>query len=178
MDENGYLKVVGRIKDMIIRGGENVYPVEIEQRLHQHPAVAEAYVVGVPDKRLGEELCCWLKLKSAVKEDELKDFCKAKVCPWICQKLVRNCLKSLCRTLLEPPGFRILCQMIGFCQALRRKTLSSWKYDIGLTQFARPHVNTSLKTCHVIQSSSRSFYVVVQFGWWRLAHGQVRFCPV
>ena len=79
MDKDGYLKIVGRIKDVIIRGGENVFPAEIENCLHQHPIVAEAYVVGVPDERLGEEICCWLKLKSFVSETDLKQFCRKEV---------------------------------------------------------------------------------------------------
>lgn len=79
MDEEGYIKIVGRNKDVIIRGGENVYPAEVENRLLQHPAVAEAYVVGVPDKRLVEEVCCWCKLKSPVTEKDLRAFCQLEV---------------------------------------------------------------------------------------------------
>ncbi|KAJ8316422.1 hypothetical protein KUTeg_006436, partial [Tegillarca granosa] len=60
MDEEGFVEIVGRIKDMIIRGGENVYPLEIEQLLYKHPKVKDVQVVGVPDKRLGEEICAWL----------------------------------------------------------------------------------------------------------------------
>src|SRR5581483_4350609 len=81
MDENGYVRVVGRIKDMIIRGGENVYPREVEEFLHRHPAVADVQVIGVPDERYGEELMAWVVLESgaAVSEDELREFCRGKI---------------------------------------------------------------------------------------------------
>ena len=80
---NGYGQIVGRIKDLVIRGGENLYPREIEEVLIHHPSVAGAYVVGVPDDRFGEELCAWIQLKSNCKEtctvDEIKAFCKQKL---------------------------------------------------------------------------------------------------
>jgi fatty-acyl-CoA synthase len=81
MDEHGYVRVVGRIKDMVIRGGENVYPREIEEFLHAHPAVADVQVIGVPDERYGEELMAWVVLESgaAAGEDELREFCKGKI---------------------------------------------------------------------------------------------------
>ena len=63
LDAEGYGNVVGRSKDMAIRGGENVYPVEIENALYQHPAVADAQVFGIPDPHMGEELCAWIRLK-------------------------------------------------------------------------------------------------------------------
>ena len=62
MDDAGYLKIVGRIKDMVIRGGENVYPREVEEFLLGHPDVLDVQVVGVPDERFGEELCAWVRL--------------------------------------------------------------------------------------------------------------------
>ena len=61
MDDEGYLNIVGRSKDMVIRGGENVYPREVEEFLYTHPDVADVQVVGVPDERYGEELCAWLQ---------------------------------------------------------------------------------------------------------------------
>ena len=63
MDERGYVNIVGRIKDMIIRGGENIYPREIEEFLHTHPAVSEAQVIGVPSEKYGEEVMAWVRLK-------------------------------------------------------------------------------------------------------------------
>jgi len=81
VDEEGYAKIIGRIKDMVIRGGENIYPREIEEFLHTHPNIAEAHVVGVPDKRMGEELCVWIRLRAGSKlnEDDVKKYCKGKL---------------------------------------------------------------------------------------------------
>ena len=82
MGEDGYVSLVGRIKEMIIRGGENIYPKEIENLLHQHEEVYEAFVCGVPDPRLGEQVCAWVKLKnpaSSVTEKELQTFCDGKI---------------------------------------------------------------------------------------------------
>ncbi|XP_070552712.1 medium-chain acyl-CoA ligase ACSF2, mitochondrial-like [Ptychodera flava] len=81
MDENGYVRIVGRIKDMIIRGGENIYPVEVEQFLYTHPKIEDVQVIGVPDDRMGEEVCAWIKLKSAQTADakEIKDFCRGQI---------------------------------------------------------------------------------------------------
>ncbi len=77
-EANGYYRITGRLRDMIIRGGENIYPREVEERLYQHPAVVDVQVVGVPDRRLGEEVLAWVKLKSGhqVTEDELREFCR------------------------------------------------------------------------------------------------------
>ncbi len=77
MDEAGYLNIVGRIKDMVIRGGENIYPREIEEFLYGHPAVKDVAVIGVPDDRYGEELCAWVCLAEGerVSEEELKQHC-------------------------------------------------------------------------------------------------------
>ena len=81
MDAQGYLSIVGRSKDMVIRGGENVYPREVEEFLHGHPAVQDVQVVGVPDPRYGEELCAWVKTRpgATVTEDELKEFCRGRL---------------------------------------------------------------------------------------------------
>ena len=63
MDADGYVNIIGRIKDMVIRGGENIYPREIEEFLYTHPDVLDVQVIGVPDERYGEELCAWVKLR-------------------------------------------------------------------------------------------------------------------
>jgi fatty-acyl-CoA synthase len=80
---NGYYKITGRIKDMVIRGGENIYPREIEEFLFTHPAIEQAAVVGLPDPKYGEELCAWIKLKQGnsgvVSDQEIRDFCRAKL---------------------------------------------------------------------------------------------------
>jgi len=81
IDEDGYANVVGRIKDMVIRGGENVYPREVEEFLYQHPAVGDVQVVGVPDERYGEELCAWVRLREgqAVSGEELREWCRGRI---------------------------------------------------------------------------------------------------
>jgi len=81
LDENDYCKITGRLKDMVIRGGENIYPREIEEFLYTHPAISDVQVIGVPDKKYGEELMAWIKLKkgaSATPED-IKAFCKGRI---------------------------------------------------------------------------------------------------
>jgi len=81
MDDDGYVRVVGRIKDMIIRGGENVYPREIEEFLYTHPDVADVQVVGVPDERYGEELMAWIIPRDGAtpSEDEIREFCRGQI---------------------------------------------------------------------------------------------------
>jgi fatty-acyl-CoA synthase len=81
MDAEGYVNIVGRSKDMVIRGGENVYPAEIEAFLYRHPKVQDVQVVGVPDRKFGEELCAWLIAKpdEVISEDEIRDFCKGQI---------------------------------------------------------------------------------------------------
>ncbi|XP_041520513.1 medium-chain acyl-CoA ligase ACSF2, mitochondrial [Microtus oregoni] len=81
MDEQGFCKIVGRSKDMIIRGGENIYPAELEDFFHKHPQVQEVQVVGVKDDRMGEEICACIRLKSGetTTEEEIKAFCKGKI---------------------------------------------------------------------------------------------------
>jgi fatty-acyl-CoA synthase len=81
MDDDGYLNIVGRIKDLVIRGGENVYPREIEEFLYSHPAIADVQVIGVPDERYGEELCAWVRLHDghSATEDDIKEYCRGKL---------------------------------------------------------------------------------------------------
>ncbi|EMR07090.1 Long-chain-fatty-acid--CoA ligase [Bhargavaea cecembensis DSE10] len=81
MDEDGYLDITGRIKDMVIRGGENIYPREIEEFLYTHPSVSDVQVVGVPDPKYGEELMAWIILKAGAEETEesIREYCKGKI---------------------------------------------------------------------------------------------------
>ena len=81
MDEEGYVRIVGRIKDMIIRGGENIYPREVEEFLYQHPAISEVQVFGIPHEKMGEEVCAWVQLNEgqSMTEDELKAFCQDQI---------------------------------------------------------------------------------------------------
>ena len=78
MDDEGYVQVVGRLKDMIIRGGENIYPREIEEFLFTHPKIQDAKVVGIANEKYGEEVCVWVQLKEGelLSEDEIRAFCK------------------------------------------------------------------------------------------------------
>nr|WP_300312483.1 AMP-binding protein [Halomonas sp.] len=81
MDDEGYVSIVGRIKDMIIRGGENIYPREIEDFLYTHEAISDVQVIGVPDQKYGEEVMAWVKLAegSYLTEEELKAFCQGRI---------------------------------------------------------------------------------------------------
>ena len=81
IDEEGYCKIVGRIKDMVIRGGENVYPREIEEFLYRHPKVQDVQVIGVPDEKYGEELCAWVYLREGEESnaEEIRAFCKGQI---------------------------------------------------------------------------------------------------
>jgi fatty-acyl-CoA synthase len=81
LDGDGYANIVGRIKDMVIRGGENIYPREVEEFLYQHPAVGDVQVVGVPDARYGEELCAWVRLREGHQAtgQELGEWCRGKI---------------------------------------------------------------------------------------------------
>ena len=78
MRDDGYVNIVGRIKDMVIRGGENVYPREIEEFLYTHPDIADVQVIGVPDERYGEELCAWIRLRDGaapLDAEAVRAFC-------------------------------------------------------------------------------------------------------
>jgi fatty-acyl-CoA synthase len=88
---NGYYRITGRIKDMVIRGGENIYPREIEEFLFTHPAIEQAAVVGVPDPKYVEELCVWIKLKTGSQLDEItvREFCRAKLAHYKVPRYVR-----------------------------------------------------------------------------------------
>ncbi len=91
MDAEGYLNIVGRIKDMVIRGGENVYPREIEEFLYSHPDVSDVQVFGVPDERYGEELAAWVQLRegASVDADGLREFCRGKIAHYKVPRHVR-----------------------------------------------------------------------------------------
>jgi len=81
MDASGYVRIVGRIKDMIIRGGENIYPREVEEFLYQHPAISEVQVFGIPDEKMGEEVCAWIQLNEGadLSADDVKAYCKDQI---------------------------------------------------------------------------------------------------
>ena len=81
MREDGYFHIAGRLKEMIIRGGENIYPREIEEFLHHHPKIADVYIVGLPDARLGEAVLAWIRLKAGetMHEEEVREYCRGRI---------------------------------------------------------------------------------------------------
>ncbi|HTW71290.1 MAG TPA: AMP-binding protein, partial [Acetobacteraceae bacterium] len=91
MDADGYVAITGRSKDMVIRGGENIYPREVEEFLYAHPAVADVQVFGVPDPFYGEELCAWIKLREGMTatEEEIKAFCRGRITHFKIPRYVR-----------------------------------------------------------------------------------------
>ncbi len=91
MDEDGFVDITGRLKDMIIRGGENVYPREVEEFLYTHPAVRDVQIFGVPDKKFGEEVCAWIQLKDGEEADadDIKVFCKGQIAHFKVPRYVR-----------------------------------------------------------------------------------------
>jgi fatty-acyl-CoA synthase len=91
IDEEGYCNIVGRVKDMIIRGGENVYPREIEEFLYRHPEVQDVAVVGVPDPRYGEEICACVRLRpgASVDGEAIRSFCRGQIAHYKIPRYVR-----------------------------------------------------------------------------------------
>ncbi len=91
MDAQGYVNIVGRIKDMVIRGGENIYPREVEEFLYRMPQIQDVQVVGVPDPKYGEDLCAWIVLKpgQVLSEDEIKQFCKGQIAHYKVPRYIR-----------------------------------------------------------------------------------------
>ncbi len=91
MDADGYVKIVGRLKDMIIRGGENVYPREIEEYLFTHPDIVDAQVIGVPDERFGEQIMAWVQKRDGadLTEDDVVEYCKGRIAHFKVPRYVR-----------------------------------------------------------------------------------------
>ena len=91
IDAEGYCNIVGRIKDLVIRGGENVYPREIEEFLYTHPKIADVQVFGVPDERYGEEICAWVRLRAgeSLTEEEVRGFCHGQIAHYKIPRYVR-----------------------------------------------------------------------------------------
>ena len=91
MDEGGYLNIVGRIKDMVIRGGENIYPREVEEFLYAHPAIEDVQVVGVPDLKYGEELCAWIRLRPGqdLSPEQVREYCQGKIAHYKVPRYIR-----------------------------------------------------------------------------------------
>ena len=91
LDTEGYCNIVGRIKDMVIRGGENIYPREIEEFLYRHPKIQDVQVIGVPDRKYGEELCAWVKLKPGeeASAEDIRQFCEGQIAHYKIPRYVR-----------------------------------------------------------------------------------------
>lgn len=91
LDAEGYCNIVGRLKDMVIRGGENVYPREIEEFLFRHPKIQSAQVFGVPDPKYGEELCAWIVLRAdeQMTEDDVRAFCQGQIAHYKVPRYIR-----------------------------------------------------------------------------------------
>lgn len=93
IDESGYCQIVGRLKDMLIRGGENIFPREIEEFLYQHPLIEEVEVFGVPDPKYGEEICAWIKLREGaregINEDDIRTFCRGRIAHFKVPRYIR-----------------------------------------------------------------------------------------
>jgi fatty-acyl-CoA synthase len=91
LDEEGYCQIVGRLKDMLIRGGENIFPREIEEFLYQHPKIEQVEIVGVPDERYGEEICAWIKLREGEtsSEEEIRNFCREEIAHFKIPRYIR-----------------------------------------------------------------------------------------
>ncbi|HAG75380.1 MAG TPA: AMP-binding protein, partial [Thauera sp.] len=91
IDDEGYCNIVGRIKDMVIRGGENIYPREIEEFLYAHPKVLDVQVVGIPDQRFGEELCAWIIVREGegLTEDEVRAYCQGQIAHYKIPRYIR-----------------------------------------------------------------------------------------
>lgn len=91
MDAHGYVRITGRIKDMIIRGGENIYPREVEEFLYTHPKITEVQVFGVPDPKMGEQVCAWVQLKAgeSATADEITDFCRDQITHFKVPKFIK-----------------------------------------------------------------------------------------
>ena len=114
IDENGFARITGRVKDMVIRGGENVYPREVEEYLYRHPAVQQAQVFGVPDERFGEELCAYLILNEGmtVDEDEIRAFCQDQIAYYKIPRYIRIVSEMPMTVTGKPQKFMMREEMI------------------------------------------------------------------
>ena len=93
MREDGYVNIIGRIKDMVIRGGENIYPREVEEFLYTHPAIADVQVIGVPDVKYGEELCAWVRLKEghSATDEDIRAYCRGQIATFKIPRYFKFC---------------------------------------------------------------------------------------
>jgi fatty-acyl-CoA synthase len=114
MREDGYVNIAGRLKDMIIRGGENIYPREIEEFLHTHPRISEAQVIGVPDKKYGEEVCAWIRLREGqtATADEIRDYCRGQIATYKIPRYIHFAVEFPMTVTGKVQKFRMREQMV------------------------------------------------------------------
>jgi fatty-acyl-CoA synthase len=114
LDEDGYCNIVGRVKDMLIRGGENIYPREIEEFLFRNPKVSEVQVFGVPDQKYGEEICAWIVLKSgqSMSEEEVKNFCRGQIAHYKVPRYVKF-VQALPMTVTGKPQKFVMSEIMA-----------------------------------------------------------------
>ena len=114
MREDGCVNIVGRLKDMIIRGGENIYPREIEEFLHTHPKISEVQVIGVPDAKYGEEVCAWIRLREgqSATTDEIRAYCGGQIATYKIPRYVRFTTEFPMTVTGKIQKFRMREQMI------------------------------------------------------------------
>jgi fatty-acyl-CoA synthase len=91
MRDDGYVNIAGRLKDMIIRGGENIYPREIEEFLYAHPKISEVQIIGVPDMKYGEEVCAWIRLRDGQQatEEDVREYCRGQIASYKIPRYIR-----------------------------------------------------------------------------------------
>lgn len=116
LDEEGYCQIVGRLKDMIIRGGENIYPREIEEFLFTHPDIQEVQVFGIPDERFGEEVCTWIVARPGadITEQGIKDFCKNQIAHYKVPRFVRVVAELPMTVTGKPQKFVMRDEMVKY----------------------------------------------------------------
>ena len=114
MREDGYVNIVGRLKDMIIRGGENIYPREIEEFLHAHPKISDVQVIGVPDSKYGEEVCAWIRLREGetATQEEIRDYCRGQIATYKIPRYIRFTTEFPMTVTGKIQKFRLREQMI------------------------------------------------------------------
>jgi len=114
MREDGYVNIVGRLKDMIIRGGENIYPREVEEFLYTYPKVSEVQVIGVPDRKYGEEVCAWIRLRDGQQAtaDEIRDYCRGNIATYKIPRYVKFTAEFPMTVTGKVQKFRMREQMI------------------------------------------------------------------
>jgi fatty-acyl-CoA synthase len=124
MKDDGYVNIVGRLKDMIIRGGENIYPREIEEFLHTHPKISDVQVIGVPDAKYGEEVCVWIRLREGQSStpEEIRDYCRGQISTYKIPRYVRSTTEFPMTVTGKIQKFRMREQMIEELGLTAQKT--------------------------------------------------------